>query len=172
MLLGACGFGALMGLLADLAGRPNYSWVQWVVNWGALWLVVPLVAGQAAASRRVAASVGGLAAMVEVATYYRPSNLVQFKIAWMLGGAVVAALIGAGASSRSVQLSWLIPTLMLAEPIMWIGLFVLLGRPASPGLMWSGLVEAIVGVVVGFIGCRRRSCRSAARSENANSAAI
>ncbi|MCW2755528.1 MAG: hypothetical protein JWQ32_2939 [Marmoricola sp.] len=159
VLIGALVLGELMHLLAGLAGHPNCAWIQWVVNWGALWLVVPFLAGRRAGTRGEAAIVGGAAAVIEMAIYYGPSGLVSFKLVWMACGAAVASVIGVVAcQTRSVRRGWLlIPALLVAEPVIWTGLFALLGRPTSVAMIWSGVGEAVTGVLLGIVGLRAGS---------------
>jgi hypothetical protein len=72
---GALAFGVVTNRIAALASGPDREWIQWVVNWGSLWLVIPYLFGWGATACLAAASCAGLVASVEVLAYYGPTPL-------------------------------------------------------------------------------------------------
>lgn len=131
------------------AGAPGQLWMLNVVNWGALWILVPFAAGRGA---RRAGQAGGAAAAVgalEVLTYYGLANVAVFKLFWLVLGAGVCGVVGLlGHRSRSHPLVLLaVPALFVAEPFVWAAVFLVLGRGVAAGPLGSDLAEAAVGLV-------------------------
>jgi hypothetical protein len=146
--LTAVGFGFAMHLAAHLAGSPGWGWVQWVVNWGAPWVIIPFLAGRRSDRASTAVLVGALLGATEVALYYGVENLDGHKVAWLVLGGAVSGVFGLlGLSSRAHRFGpLLVPVLMILEPIGISAVFLLLGRP--PGSHWFGscLAELTIGL--------------------------
>lgn len=145
----AASFGFAMHLAARLAGDPNRDWIQWVVNWGALWVIPPFLGGRRSDRATTAVLLGALIGAIEVITYYGVENLAVFKIAWIGIGAGFSGLAGAlGLVSSRHRLGLLgLPTLMVLAPLGLAAVFLLLGRGLGSQWLRSGLAEVVGGVV-------------------------
>ena len=150
VLGGAAAFGLSMRAAADLAAHPHSGWLLWVVNWAALWLIVPFAAGRLSHSAASAGMYGSFAAAAEVAVYYGPENVAAFKVVWLVTGAAAGAAFGAlGRRTKGRRSALLvIPIVLVLEPLLLTAVFVLLGRPLGPHWFISASGELVVGLLV------------------------
>ena len=128
---------------------------MWVVNWGALWVIIPLLAGRASRHPATAFALPGALGAVEVVSYYGVENLHGFKVAWIVIGCLFSALAGPlGFHARRYRRGLLVlPGLMVLEPAVVAAAFLVLGRGVGPGWFLAGVAEVLVGVLVAALLC-------------------
>lgn len=153
VVVGAAAFGFAMQSAAHLAADPGWGWLQWVVNWGALWVVIPFVVGRRCDRAPAAAFLGAVVGAIEVAGYYGPASLAGFQVAWLVIGAVLSAVVGLfgrwGRGHRWGPLG--VPVALISEPIGMTGVFLLLGRHVGPHWFSSCAAELVVGLALGLL---------------------
>jgi hypothetical protein len=140
----------MRGLAAYATEHPTASNVLLdVVNWAALWCVVPVLTGRGARRALIAGALGLVTGAVEVVAFYGDVlSGSPVKLVWLTGGAVGAGLL-AMVSQRLRARSWsplLLPALFVVEPALGLLAFRALGR--HPWSSWgaSALAEVLVGV--------------------------
>lgn len=149
-LVGSAGFGLVMRGLAALAGsaRAGPALLD-VVNWSALWIVLPVLAGRRTRTVGGAALAGAASAVAEVAAFYA-LPLSRLELVWLaigaLGGgclAVTARLVRHRPTSVGM-----VPAAFVLEPALTLGGLAMLGR--RPWSTWHS--SAVAEVVVGMVG--------------------
>ncbi|MFL6172887.1 MAG: hypothetical protein ACJ716_08340 [Marmoricola sp.] len=154
VLAAAAVVGFVMHVAARIAADPGRDWLQWVVNWGALWVGVPFFAGRRSRGVTAAVLLGAAAGATEVAVYYGVVGLATFQVVWLVVGAMVSGVAGAvGRASRRYRFGLLfLPVLLVLEPLVVTAGFLALGRHVGgPHWIASCLAEALAGVVAGCV---------------------
>lgn len=139
----------LTGLAGDTGAGPA---LLDLVNWGAPWIVAPVLAGRAARSTAIAVATGCVLAAVEVAVYYvgvawPPSAATAWLLAGAVGGgcfALVSHLV-----RRRAAFWLLIPGAFVVEPVLTLLALSAVGR--RPWSSWQ--TSAPVEFAVGVMGC-------------------
>lgn len=150
-LLVAAAFGATMHLIGAHATPPPNGRLSSVdiVNWSALWLVIPCLAGGLARTHAGAVLVGAGTSFVEVAVFYG-DLAAGSQLVWLVAGTVGGGALGLVAFLTAGH-RWgrqLVPALMLFEPVATALVFALLGRPLWGSWGRSAALEVSTGVVV------------------------
>ena len=122
-----------------------------VVNWAALWLVIPLLAGRGARRVRTAATLGMVTAALEIFAFYGAGSLdASFKVAWLVGGSAAAGMLAALAQ-RLRGRPWspfLPPALFVVEPALVFVALRLVHRDPWSSWAATAVTEVCVGLVV------------------------
>lgn len=144
-------FGLMMRVLAVFAtNHPHVSNILLdVVNWAALWGVIPVLVGRGAQRAGTAGALGLMTAALEIVVFYGDVfSGASFKLVWLLGGAAAAGLL-ATLSQRFRRHAWspfILPALFVIEPAL--GFFALQLLRRDPWSSWgaSAVAEVCVGI--------------------------
>jgi hypothetical protein len=139
----------MSGLAALATGLDDPRYLLDVVNWAALWLPAPWLAGRVAGRPVAALLLGGVCAMVEISCYYGGPPTQWFDAFWLSVGVVAGAVV-AGFAHRSRgrrRAVYLLPLLMMLEPVVVVVALRLLGRSPWSSLPVTGAVEFTLGLL-------------------------